>query len=774
MSVLVIGSCVREVAIIKKLIEDGCDNIICLATNYNPSILNLNENKSQKVVNLIYTPNISIEFLNHLLEEKTFTEVEFAIIGPEKYIELGFVDLLEKNRIPCLAPRALLARIETSKIYARSVLEKLNIDFLSPYSTKVMSSWVKKYETDFRNMLRGFNNKNMKIVLKRNSLCGGKGVYIQGVDFETIDEAVDIVKKYDDNYLIEERLYGDEFSLMTLTDGYGNHVNFPPVRDYKRLGSGDTGPNTGSMGCVIDKDNTLPYLTIDDIKECEKINNMVIRYLNSLDTDKIGYRGILYGSYMKCHDGTIKLIEFNSRFGDPEVVIALGLLKSNFYDICRFTIRGQLNKVTAEFSNDAMMCVYLVPQTYPFEKADNYDIYFSSKPDNKNVLFGDCDEINKHIYSHSSRSIICFEKSPTLTECFNNVYTRHVKNIIGNLKYRDDIGGEYLDSYSKAGVNIELANESLSQIKNLIQSTYDDRVTSKFGAFSGEFAFKNNMLLSSIDGVGTKSIFVKKWLETEHAFFNLGLDIVNHCINDILVQGGEPLFFLDYFGSGSLDPNELFNFVRGIVASCCSHGVVLMGGETAEMPDSYKENVTELIGCIIGVKSPSLINVNTFWDKAEEYTVLCYPSSGPHTNGYSLIRKLELDNKNSVDKQIIDQMVNPHRCYLSEINDLVREYGGDFIKGMCHITGGGLYENMRRVVPTNYKMEFDLDLIEGELPTWCVEIKKRMNISLDEMLGIFNCGIGYVVIVSSSDYKKYKNSLEKDLRNIGSLKLTNQ
>ena len=249
---------------------------------------------------------------------------------------------------------------------------------------------------------------------------------------------------------------------------------------------------------------------------------------------------------------------------------------------------------------------------------------------------------------------------------------------------------------------------------------------------------------------------------------------MNHCINDILVQGGEPLFFLDYFGSGSLDPNELFNFVRGIVASCCSHGVVLMGGETAEMPDSYKENVTELIGCIIGVKSPSLINVNTFWDKAEEYTVLCYPSSGPHTNGYSLIRKLELDNKNSIDKQIIDQMVNPHRCYLSEINDLVREYGGDFIKGMCHITGGGLYENMRRVVPTNYKMEFDLDLIEGELPTWCVEIKKRMNISLDEMLGIFNCGIGYVVIVSSSDYKKYKNSLEKDLRNIGSLKLTNQ
>ena len=209
------------------------------------------------------------------------------------------------------------------------------------------------------------------------------------------------------------------------------------------------------------------------------------------------------------------------------------------------------------------------------------------------------------------------------------------------------------------------------------------------------------------------------------------------------------------------------------MASCCSHSVVLMGGETAEMPDCYKPGITELIGCIIGVKSPSLINVNTFWDKSEEYTILSFPSSGPHTNGYSLIRKLELNPGSEIDSKIIKQMVKPHRCYLTEINDLVKEYGGDFIKGMCHITGGGLYENMSRVVPSNYKMEFNLDLIKNDMPLWCKEIMSRMDIKFDEMLRIFNCGIGYIVIVSTPDYLKYKNNLEKYLKKIGSLRLTN-
>jgi hypothetical protein len=287
------------------------------------------------------------------------------------------------------------------------------------------------------------------------------------------------------------------------------------------------------------------------------------------------------------------------------------------------------------------MGVYLVPRDYPYIKPDElknykYEIYIRDAGTNisKNIIYGDCDKISGHLFSCSSRSLILLSRESELCECYNNIYS-NIDFIVGHLKYRRDIAGEYLDSYSKVGVNIDKANESLSQIKELIQRTYDRRVVSKFGAFSGEFDFKNNMFLSSIDGVGTKSIFVKKWLDLENAFFNLGLDIVNHCINDILVQGGNPLFFLDYFGSGSLNPLQLFNFIRGIVASCCIHGVVLMGGETAEMPDCYKPGITELIGCIIGVKSPSLVNVNTFWDHADEYTILAYPSSGPHTNGYS-------------------------------------------------------------------------------------------------------------------------------------------
>lgn len=763
MGVLVIGSGVREACIIKKLVEDGCKFITCLGTNYNPSIVNL------QGINFIVESEITVELIDSLISDLRIKHIEFAIIGPEKYLELGFVDHLEKNKIPCIAPRMTLSRIESSKMYARSVLEKLNLGTMSPFNMTVMSSWVEKYPDNFRRMLSSFETRKKQIVLKRNGLCGGKGVKIQGVDFMDNEEILEEVIKCDDNYIIEERLYGEEFSLMTLTDGYGHCLHFPPIRDFKRLEDNNLGPNTGGMGCFIDKNNTLPYLSNDDIKECERVNMAVIKYLNSVEHERIGYRGILYGSYMKCNDGTVKLIEFNSRFGDPEVTIALGLLKTNFYELCKFTINGTLDKQSIDFYKDAMMGVYLVPKNYPYEKSDGYDIYFRNEG-KLPIIYGDCDLINSHYYSRSSRSLILLSKESELGECYKNIYG-NIDSIIGNLKYRKDIAGEYLDSYSKAGVNIDKANDSLSQIKDLIQKTYDSRVVSKFGAFSGEFAFKNNMLLSSIDGVGTKSIFVKRWLEGEHAFFNLGLDIVNHCINDILVQGGEPLFFLDYFGSGNLNPTELFNFVRGIVASCCCHSVVLMGGETAEMPDCYRTGITELIGCIIGVKSPSLINVNTFWDNSEEYTILSYPSSGPHTNGYSLIRKLELNPVNEIDNKIIEQMVRPHRCYLTEINELVKEYGGDFIKGMCHITGGGLYENMSRVVPSNYKMEFDLELIENDMPLWSKEIMSRMQIKLDEMLRIFNCGIGYVVIISSSDYLKYKNNLQKDLKKIGALKV---
>lgn len=749
--ILVIGSGSRECIIVKKLYEDALKlgvnvNIYCIGTNNNPYI---NEKGTIYVVDKLTISNL----------EDILTKIEkpdFAIIGPEAPLELGFADYLEICQISCIGPLEIYAKIETSKIYARKFIDSIGLNQYSPKYSYIEGEIVEKLNiNDRKEFINNKLNTLSCIVVKKDGLCGGKGVKVQGVDFkdtsEIFDELCDLKKG--ENVIIEHKLNGEEFSLMTITDGYGNMGHFPPIQDYKRLNDNDNGPNTGGMGCIIDQNNTLPFLSELDILCAQNINKTVIEGLNNKRNKygyRIGYRGILYGSYIKNCDGKIYIIEFNSRFGDPECIIGLTLLKTNFLTICNEIAQGKLISELI-FSNKAMIGVYLVPKSYPKSTKDKFDIYINDNL-KKNVIYGNVEKAGDHLYTLSSRSLVYYIADDTIGGCYNKLY-KSIKNINGNLYYRKDIGAKLLSSYDKAGVSIDCGNKAIKEMKKYLETTYTKDVLGKHGDFGGQFRLGNHILVSSIDGVGTKSILATKVLGDD-AFINLGKDIVNHSVNDILVQGAYPLFFLDYFGTSHLRIEEVTNFIKGASEACVENGPFpLIGGETAEMPSVYIDCKTDLVGCIVGIKEENFFKGTNI----ECGDILVgFPSVSPHTNGYSLINKI-MEENGYPDDDMMDIFLRPHKSYLNEVKKFVEIFGYDSIKGMCHITGGGLFENLNRIIPSNLRITLDIGL---NFPDWCLYLKEKGNISHNEMLRVFNCGIGFVIVTNKETLEKIDYSFD--------------
>ena len=756
-TIIIFGSGGREFSIIKSLYYDSRKidkkeiKIVCVKTNVNTYIYNY--------CDILLENNKDLQ--NNLDNIVKKNNVILSIIGSEQFLFDGYGDYFLSKKIPCVGPTKNDAKLETSKTFCRDLLLKIlpdNIPHFKSYDTS------KEFLLDYVNYKKKDNKfYDSEIVIKKDGLFRGKGVYVENDDFKGNIES-DFFDDYKDKLVIEEKLYGEEYSLMSLVDKNGNIIHFPPIRDYKRLEDNDKGPNTGGMGCVIDSNNTLPFLNGDDILKSQEINKIVIN-------NTPGYTGVLYGSFMKTKNG-IKIIEFNCRFGDPECILLMKLIQNSLYDIFKCFSLGKLNKVDMKYNSNSAICVYVNPKNYcrnTIKKIKNnkYDLYLDNKKLYDYITYSNIEVDSDHIYSLNSRCLAITETNPNLYNCYNSVYNK-LKSINGNISYRKDIGSNFLSTYEKCGVSIENANKSLSEIKNYILSTYNDNVISEFGSFGGEYKLGDNVLVCSIDGVGTKTNFVKNILGN-HGFINLGKDIVSHSINDILVQGAKPLFFLDYFGTNILDKTQLNFFIKGISQECKKYGnIPILGGETAEMPIVYKEEATDLIGCIIGIKDNRFFKNNI---KSGDI-IINLPSSGPHTNGYTLINKLYFEGDNPIitNKEnmtskidIINKLISSHKCYIEEVYEFINNFGYDNLHGMCHITGGGLYENLKRVVGHN-KYEINVDL--NKFPDWCRYLMNIGDITKEEMLNVFNCGFGFILIVDES-ISKQLNTLKFDYEVVG-------
>ena len=317
--------------------------------------------------------------------------------------------------------------------------------------------------------------------------------------------------------------------------------------------------------------------------------------------------------------------------------------------------------------------------------------------------------------------------------------------------------------YADAGVNIAVADDAKQRIRHLASHTFTPAVLGGIGGFGALFAldirkWKEPVLVSSADGVGTKL----KVAMSMGVHSTVGGDLVNHCVNDILVQGAEPLFFLDYLAMGKLEPNVVEQLMDGMSRSCRKAGCALIGGETAEMPGFYAPGEYDLAGFIVGVVERK--NILTGKGVKPGDTLIGLPSAGLHTNGYSLARKLVFDVaklKNDtyvaeVGNKIGAELLKPHVCYVPAVKNILAK---GWASALAHITGGGIPGNLPRVLPSGVKAVIDLE--SWPIPSIFKYLAKVGEIDTDELLQAFNMGIGMIVIVPSAYVKEAEADLKR-------------
>ena len=317
--------------------------------------------------------------------------------------------------------------------------------------------------------------------------------------------------------------------------------------------------------------------------------------------------------------------------------------------------------------------------------------------------------------------------------------------------------------YRKAGVDIDAGNETVRRIRSLARGTFTPGVLSEIGSFGGLFRLDKNryedpVLVSSADGVGTK-LKVAFLMNTHDT---VGADLVNHCVNDILVQGAEPLFFLDYLATGRLSPAVAEQVVSGVARACKENGCALIGGETAEMPGFYADGEYDIGGFIVGaVDKSKVIDGRTV---VPGDVLIAVPSAGLHTNGYSLARRVFFELAGwkadtfvrELGVTIGEALLAPHRSYLGLVRPLIER---EWVKGLAHITGGGLTENLPRTLPGGCAAEVDLQ--SWSVPPIFQLLQQHGAVARDEMFRAFNMGVGLVIVCAPQNAERVINVLTR-------------
>lgn len=695
--------------------------------------------------------------------------IDLVVVGPELPLSLGLADRLaeiSRGGIPrCFGPSAAAAKIESSKAFSKAFMRKYGIptaDF------RIFSS--------YGEALAFVREAPWPFVIKASGLAAGKGVFLPATQAEAEEALVAVMRdgrlgSAGAEVIVEERLSGEEVSVLGFCDGRSLRV-MPPAQDHKRLFEGDIGPNTGGMGAIASA-RPVPFGKARGLGEI-----FLERARAGLAAEGTPFVGVLYAGLILTGEGP-KALEYNCRFGDPEAEAILPLLDSDLAEVLDACAVGRLDETSISWAEEASACVVIASEGYALEHSDAAPREvrdFGAGP--RSALFHAATSLDGRgkTVASGGRLLCAAARAGSMEEAIGAAYARVARVDVPRTRYRRDIGtgkrflldgqegspsvaetaaeagrgAGSASSYASAGVNIDAGDKAVELMTASVKSTYGPEVLAGIGSFGGVYdasalaAMDSPVLVSSTDGVGTKV----KLASLARRYGGVGQDIVNHCIDDILVQGARPLFFLDYLATSALDPDMIAAAVDGMAAACRESGCALIGGETAEMPGVYMPAEFDVAGTIVGVaERDKMLPLPTM---RSGDLLLGFPSSGLHTNGYSLVRKIfgEEDFRTYAEElgaPLIDALLAPHRSYLPVLWPVLKRAPG-LIKALAHITGGGFEGNVPRVLPSNLDAHIRTD--SWPIPPLFRLIMERGGIDEREMYRVFNMGIGMIAVVS--------------------------
>ena len=694
------------------------------------------------------TPGTSVQPGTDLVEFCKAQRIDLALIGPDASIAAGIVDQLTAAGVKAFGPTKTAAELEWSKAYTREFCERHGI--ASPKSASF---------TDAAAAVAWADSCGFEVVVKADGLAAGKGVIVPEGMAETESAIRSILidgafGSAGSRVVLEERLVGEEISLFGFSDGQ-TVVAMPPAQDHKRAYEGDTGPNTGGMGAYAPAPACPPELA-------EQLRKDVLqKAVDASAADGRPYVGVLYAGIMLTKAGP-RLLEFNCRFGDPEAQVLLPLLETDLLDIAEACCDGRLDTVDVQWANRSAVTVVLAAASYPAapRKGDAVGgiAAASDRPDVL-VFFGGAGNNpgpDNVVRTTGGRVLAVTAMAGSIARARMRAYQAVADISFDGMQFRRDIGWRALarttGGYAASGVDIDAGTDAVNLIRRSVESTHTPAVLAGVGAFGGVFdakalvALHEPVLVASTDGVGTKVALAAE----AHRLTGVGQDLVNHCINDVLVQNARPLFFLDYVASSKLVPADVAAIVEGMSTACRENGCALLGGETAEMPGVYHDGHIDIAGTLIGYAERSQLLPREGIGPGD--VLIALGSSGPHTNGYSLIRQifagLPLEAQPApLDRPLGDALLEPHRSYLPILAPLLDGPDSYKVKGLIHITGGGLQENVPRILPEGCGAEIEIG--SWPVPPLFQLIRDVSGLDAHELHRTLNMGVGMIIVTSA-------------------------
>ncbi len=699
-------------------------------------------------------------------------DIDLTLVGPEAPLVAGLVDAFADAGRRAFGPGAAAARLEGSKAFAKS--------FMLEEGIPTAPAAIFREYGPAREYLR---RQALPVVVKASGLAAGKGVLV----CPTLDEAEEALRRImvqrefgpaGDEVLIEECLAGQEASLLAFCDGR-TVVPMLPARDYKRVGLGDHGPNTGGMGGYAPSIHLTPDLV-------ERALAQVLRpAVAAMHRRGTPYVGVLYAGLMLTPAG-LRVLEFNCRFGDPETQVLLPLLESDLVEILLACLEGRLAETAVRWRPGCAATVVLAAEGYPgpYRSGDEITgVEEAGRLPGVVIFHAGTKREGERLVTAGGRVLAVTATGPDALTALEQTYAAVSQVRFAGMHYRIDIGAEAIrtapraaavpadatapapeGAYAAAGVDIAAGGRAVELMRAAVQATYTPAVLAGLGSFGGLFSLAelrradDPVLVASTDGVGTKTLIAAAM----GRYDSVGHDIVNHCVNDILVQGARPLFFLDYIAAERLDPERVAAIVGGCAAACRAVGCALLGGETAEMPGVYQPGAFDLAGTMVGwVERARIVD-----GRAVQPGDVCLglPSSGLHTNGYSLARRVFADTSweavlPELGRPLGEVLLTPHRAYLRELEALWA--AGVQVKAMAHITGGGFAENIPRVLPAGVGVR--LMPASWRVPAIFRLIQERGGVGAAEMYRVYNMGIGIVLLLGRRDVDRARAILPEAL-----------